>query len=68
MNINYGEEILAARSRRRIRQDTLAKKAGLLTATLVDIEQGRIGIDEETYNKILKAIDAFESESAENAA
>ena len=63
--IEYGPEILAERSKHRITQETLAKRAGIHTATLVDIEQKRIGIDDETYETLKNAIaDEIASEDA----
>ena len=63
--IQYGSEILAARSRRRITQSALAEQVGIFEGTLVEIERGRIGIDEDTYRRFLDAIDAIESADAE---
>ncbi len=42
-------EIRLRRIERGVRQDDLAKAAGLHPCTLVDIERGRLGVDEETY-------------------
>ena len=63
--IEYGSEILAARSRRRITQSALARHIGIFDSTLVDIERGRIGVDDDTYRRFLDAIDAIESADAE---
>jgi len=52
----YGETILAERSKCRLSQANLARRTGLLTGTLVDIEYNRIGIDEETFRHIMDAI------------
>lgn len=52
----YGDTILAERSKRRMRQDELARRASLATGTLVDIEHNRIGIDEDTFNHIMDAL------------
>jgi len=64
---DYSGEILAARSRRRIRQEALADQTGIHICTLVDIERGRIGIDDSTYRRLLDAIDAIENTDAETA-
>lgn len=54
--LEYGAEILGKRSAKRIRQRTLAEKINIHAATLVDIENKKIGLDHETYLDILKAI------------
>ena len=71
--MEYGSEILAYRSKRRIRQEPLAKKARIYTGTLVDIEQRRIGIDQQTYQTLISCIDDLANEiplsnETENAA
>jgi len=51
-----GETLLAERSKRRVRQDRLAKRLGLMTSTIVDIEYNRVGIDDMTFSRIMDAI------------
>ena len=66
--IEYGPEIHAARSRKRISQAELARRTGIYQATLVDIEQCRVGIDDITYRKLLDAINAEPNANSEAAA
>ena len=68
MMTEYGSEILAERSRRRVTQQAVAEKAGIATATLVDIEYDRIAIAESTFKSILAAIREVEAEANEQAA
>jgi transcriptional regulator with XRE-family HTH domain len=51
-----GETILAERSKQRVTQNELARRLGLMTSTIVDIEYNRIGIDEETFQRIMDAL------------
>ena len=62
----YAESIRAERARRRISQRKLADTAGLYQPTLIDIERGKVGIDYETYRRIMDAI--TDGEPAEVAA
>ena len=50
------------------RQVQLAKLVGCHQTTLVDIERGRIGIDQETYDRICAAIDDYAAKRKEVAA
>ena len=54
--ITYGQAILSKRSLLRLTQDDVAKAAGIMRSTLIDIEYERIEITENTYNKILAAM------------
>lgn len=54
--MDYGEKILVARRRRGLRQDGLAKLAGLTPQTIVDIERRRIEITEAEYHRIMAAM------------
>ena len=51
-----GETVLAERSKRRVSQANLARRTGLSTGTLVDIEYNRLGIDDETFQCIMSAL------------
>jgi transcriptional regulator with XRE-family HTH domain len=51
-----GETILAERSKQRVTQNELARRLGLMTSTIVDIEYNRIGTDEETFQRIMDAL------------
>jgi DNA-binding XRE family transcriptional regulator len=53
---NYGEQLLIARRRKGLRQATIAKKAGINPATVIDIERERILIQEYTYDWLLGLI------------
>jgi transcriptional regulator with XRE-family HTH domain len=52
----YAESIRAERARRRLSQRKLSEAAGLYQPTLIDIERGKVGIDYETYRRIMDAI------------
>lgn len=56
----YGESIMAERARKRISQADLAKRLGWYPSTLVEIELGRVGVDSETYRRVLDAIEGEE--------
>jgi len=47
-----------------VRQAQLARELGIGSETLVDIELGRIGIDEETLARIRAAIQRLKSTNA----
>lgn len=51
-----GRQIAVARLRRRWRQKDLAEKAGITRATLVGIEQGRLGTGFGAYVAVLWAL------------
>lgn len=55
--MDYGQEIRAERARRRISQQTLARRLGLWRGTLVDIERGRVPITAEQFARILRALE-----------
>ena len=61
-----GETILAERSRRRLRQGDVAKRAKVHVQTIIDIEHNRIGLDDESRTRIISAMD--EPEPAGSAA
>ena len=63
--IEYGNELLAARVRRRITQGELGERAGLAVPTIVDIERNRLGIDDATYRRLLEALDQIAQEQAD---
>ena len=54
MNIN--EKLLLERRRSGLTQVRLAELAGISVPTMVDIEQGRIQLDDDTVDKIRKII------------
>ena len=57
----YGSDIRAERSRRRLTQEQVVRRRGIFRPTLVDIEQGRIEISEAEYKRFLDAIDQDET-------
>lgn len=61
---NYGSSILGERAKKRINQTSLSRQIGIHIHTLTDIENGRIGIDEPTYKRIMDAISQIGSDSA----
>jgi transcriptional regulator with XRE-family HTH domain len=63
---NYGNDILAERSRKRMSQGALSERTGVFVQTIVDIENDRIGVDEATYGRFLAAI--REESNAQEAA
>jgi DNA-binding XRE family transcriptional regulator len=60
--MNYGEQILAARSGARLKQWELASRLGISHHTLVDIENNRLGLDKPTYERFIAAISALREE------
>lgn len=48
-----------------IRIEALASEIGVHNNTLTDIERGRIGIDQDTYNGIVAAIERLSCERSE---
>jgi DNA-binding XRE family transcriptional regulator len=60
--LEYGTEILGERKKRKIRQDKLTRCVGIHRATLVDIENKKIGLDDETYQKIVTAINDIDTQ------
>ena len=52
----YGEIVFAERVKRRRNQRDVAKRFGIYIQTLVDIEHGRVGIDEPTYRRLLGVV------------
>jgi len=62
--LKYGTEILGERKKRKIRQDKLTRLIGIHRATLVDIENNKIGVDDETYQKIVTAINDIDTQPA----
>ena len=54
MSIN--EKLLLERRRSGLTQARLAELAGISVPTLVDIEQGRIQLDDDTADRILEII------------
>jgi ribosome-binding protein aMBF1 (putative translation factor) len=60
--LEYGSNILAERNRRRINQSELASRLGWKTHTIVDIEQMRVGIDDDTYNRVMATLNEIEAE------
>jgi len=70
--LEYGSQLRASRNGRRIKinQGVLAARMDWDVHTLVDIENRKLGIDDETYRQALMALDEIESESraAETAA
>lgn len=63
----YGEELLGERAKNRISQTELSNRTGIFVQTIVDIENNRIGIDKETYDRFVSAIQQ-KPDSAEQAA
>ena len=57
-----GNEIRGMRSKRRLSQGTLGRRLGLDVHTIVDIEKGRLGIDEATYVRIKRVLRYREEE------
>lgn len=55
-------ELLAKRRRSKVRQVPLARKLGLNNETITDIENERIGVDDETAQRISAAIDQVADE------
>lgn len=54
--MDYGDRILIARRRRGLRQEALARLAGVNPQTIVDIERRRIEITEAEYHRIMAAM------------
>lgn len=52
----YGKELLGERSKRRVSQADLSNLTGVFVQTIVDIENDRLGIDEETYDRFIAAL------------
>jgi transcriptional regulator with XRE-family HTH domain len=61
------DEILRLAHKRKtagIHQATIAKIIGVSNSTISDIETLKIGVDQETFNRLSEAIDALVSQSA----
>ena len=61
------QQILGERMGRRVKQYQLAKALGLKIHTLVDIERGRVSIDDEMKQRMMDTIEglAAQRETAE---
>ena len=64
--LEYGLELLAERVKKRLTQGEIAAPAGINVGTLVDIERQRIGLDTESYQRLLGVI--REAQPIEDAA
>ena len=62
MPIDYIDEVRAARVRHRINQAHFGKGAGLAIQTVVDLERHRVGIDAETYGRLLAVVERLAQE------
>ena len=63
--MNFGDRILLARRRKGLRQEGLAKLAGVNPQTIIDIERRRIEITEAEYLRIMAAMQQGEQPAAQ---
>ena len=52
----YAEDIRAERNKRKLSQKEVAKRRRIYRTTLIDIENGTIGVDLETFQSIVAEI------------
>ena len=62
-----GRDIVAARARDSINQEELAKEAGVFSATLTDLENGRIELTQADYQRLLDLIARIVARRAERS-